>query len=166
MYNSSGHKALGCSHLQETDTFHSILSATPICTEMMLSTVHMPRIEITCQQNNLGNMLTHWSLGDLDVIVHMQFPILFNWLASSDLLIIIPSDECHKVLTDDKSTLVQVMAWCCQAPSHYLSQCWLSYMSPYWSKWINPLAAGSRKSDNKPHSVTQVFKQEFNLSLS
>ena len=27
-------------------------------------------------------------------------------------------------LTDDKSTLVQVMAWCHQAPSHYLSQCW------------------------------------------
>ena len=27
-------------------------------------------------------------------------------------------------LTDDKSTLVQVMAWCRQATSHYLSQCW------------------------------------------
>ena len=27
-------------------------------------------------------------------------------------------------LTYDKSTLVQVMAWCCQATSHYLSQCW------------------------------------------
>ena len=27
-------------------------------------------------------------------------------------------------LTDDKSTLVQVMAWCCQATSHYLNQCW------------------------------------------
>ena len=26
--------------------------------------------------------------------------------------------------TDDKSTLVQVMAWCHQATSHYLSQCW------------------------------------------
>ena len=27
-------------------------------------------------------------------------------------------------LTDDKSTLAQVMAWCRQATSHYLSQCW------------------------------------------
>ena len=27
-------------------------------------------------------------------------------------------------LTYDKSTLVQVMAWCRQATSHYLSQCW------------------------------------------
>ena len=33
-------------------------------------------------------------------------------------------------LTDDKSTLVQVMAWCRQATSHYLSQCWLRSMSP------------------------------------
>ena len=34
-------------------------------------------------------------------------------------------------LTDDKSTLVQVMDWCHQATSHYLSQCWPSSMSPY-----------------------------------
>ena len=34
-------------------------------------------------------------------------------------------------LTDDKSTLVQVMALCCQGTSHYLSQCWLSSLSPY-----------------------------------
>ena len=34
-------------------------------------------------------------------------------------------------LTDDKSTLVQVMAWCRQATSHYLSQCWPSSMSSY-----------------------------------
>ena len=27
-------------------------------------------------------------------------------------------------LTDDKSTLIQVMAWCRQATSHYLNQCW------------------------------------------
>ena len=32
-------------------------------------------------------------------------------------------------LTDDKSTLVQVMAWCRQATSHYLSQCWPRSMS-------------------------------------
>ena len=34
-------------------------------------------------------------------------------------------------LTDEKSTLVQVMAWCRQATSHYLSQCWPWSMSPY-----------------------------------
>ena len=43
-------------------------------------------------------------------------------------------------LTDDKSTLVQVMAWCRQAPSHYLSQCWPRSMSPYGvirPQWVN-----------------------------
>ena len=46
-------------------------------------------------------------------------------------------------LTDDKSTLVQVMFWCRQATSHYLSQCWLSSLSlygvarPQWVKIFN-----------------------------
>ena len=34
------------------------------------------------------------------------------------------------VLTDDELTLVQVMACCHQATSHYLSQCWLRSLSP------------------------------------
>ena len=34
-------------------------------------------------------------------------------------------------LTDDKSTVVQVMAWCHSATSHYLSRCWLRFMSSY-----------------------------------
>ena len=34
-------------------------------------------------------------------------------------------------LSDDKSTLFQVMAWCCQASSHYLNQCWPRSLSPY-----------------------------------
>ena len=44
-------------------------------------------------------------------------------------------------IMDDKSTLVLVMAWCRQATSHYLSQCWPSSLSPYgitrpqWVKW-------------------------------
>ena len=34
-------------------------------------------------------------------------------------------------LTDDKLTLVQVMAWCRQATSHYLNQCWPRSPTPY-----------------------------------
>ena len=33
--------------------------------------------------------------------------------------------------SDDKSTLVQVMAWCRQATSHYLNQCWPRSQTPY-----------------------------------
>ena len=36
-----------------------------------------------------------------------------------------------QVLTNDKSTLAQVMAWCHQATSHYLSQCWPRSVLPY-----------------------------------
>ena len=43
-------------------------------------------------------------------------------------------------LTDDKLTLVQVMAWCRQATGHYLNQCWLSSVSPSGvarPQWVN-----------------------------
>ena len=41
---------------------------------------------------------------------------------------------------DDKSTLVQVMAWCRQATSHYLTQGWLSSLSQCGvtrPQWVN-----------------------------
>ena len=41
---------------------------------------------------------------------------------------------------DDKSTLVQVMAWCRQARSHYLNQCWPRSSPPYGvtrPQWVN-----------------------------
>ena len=41
-----------------------------------------------------------------------------------------PSVESHRTILMVKSTVVQVMAWCHKAPSHYLSQCWSSSMSP------------------------------------
>ena len=49
-------------------------------------------------------------------------------------------------LTDDKSTLVQVMAWCRQATSHYLSKCWPRFMSPYGVtrlQWVNESVTSS-----------------------
>ena len=46
-------------------------------------------------------------------------------------------------LTNDKLTLVQVMVWCCGAPSHYPSECWHRSMSPYGvikPQWFKVLA--------------------------
>ena len=46
-------------------------------------------------------------------------------------------------LTDDKSTLVQVMAWCRQAASHYLNQCWPRSLPSYGvtrPQWVKPLS--------------------------
>ena len=68
-------------------------------------------------------------------------------------------------LTDDKSTLVQVMTWCRQATSHYLSQCWPSSMSPYdvtRPQWVNnmaglvPIMAWCR-TGNKPLSEVMML---------
>ena len=45
---------------------------------------------------------------------------------------------------DDQSTLVQLMAWCRQAASHYLSQCWPRPLSPYdvtRPQWVNSLSS-------------------------
>ena len=40
----------------------------------------------------------------------------------------VPQDSIDD--TDDKSTLVQVRAWCLMAPSPYLNQCWPIFMLP------------------------------------
>ena len=43
-------------------------------------------------------------------------------------------------LTNNKSTLAQVMAWCHQATTHYLSQCWPRFMLAYGitrPQWVN-----------------------------
>ena len=48
--------------------------------------------------------------------------------------------------TIEKSTLVQVMAWCRQATSHYMSQCWSIFMSPYGMtrpQWVESLCTVS-----------------------
>ena len=45
-------------------------------------------------------------------------------------------------LTNEKSALVQVMAWWCQAASHYLSQCWPRSMWPYGitkPQWVHTI---------------------------
>ena len=60
--------------------------------------------------------------------------IIFKWILVIDGW----SISCEIALiwmlldfTDDQSTLVQVMAWCHQTTSHYLSQCWPRSLSPY-----------------------------------
>ena len=42
-----------------------------------------------------------------------------------------PSDA-YIWLQGSRSTLVQVMAWCLTAPSHYLNQCWLAITKVQW----------------------------------
>ena len=70
----------------------------------------------------------------------------------------------------DKSTLVQVMAWCRQATSHYLSQWWPSSLLPYGitrsrdiSAWINEhiFINTLRPRQNGWHFTDEIFKCIF-----
>ena len=92
----------------------------------------------------------NWRLGTLNSLAPGRFQFNFRkvifkltlvnggWGISYEIAIRwMPLD-----LTDDKSPLVQVMAWCCQATSHYLSQCWPRFMSPNGvtrPQWVNSL---------------------------
>ena len=58
------------------------------------------------------------------------------------------SDEHNWTFRDDKSTLVQVMAWCRQATSHYLTRCWPRSLPPYGvtrPQWVNKQQTTSTK---------------------
>ena len=69
--------------------------------------------------------------------------IIFKFISRIDIW----SVSCETALRwmlhapiDDKSTLVKVMAYCRQATSHCLTQCWPSCMTPYgviWPQWVN-----------------------------
>ena len=78
--------------------------------------------------------------------------------------------------SDDKSTLVQIMAWCHQAPSHYLNQCWPRSVMPYgvtrpqWVKkwkwnWTQPNCLHSgRNPTRKVNSLALSFCTRLWLS--
>ena len=75
-------------------------------------------------------------------------------------------------LTDDKSTLVQVMAWCLTAPSHYLSQCWPRSLLPYGvtrPHWVSYHYCISRDDYVVPIVITLIcliYNLQFKLNHS
>ena len=77
-----------------------------------------------------SSQLTHWPPGKFEWnfrhVIFKQILVIDGWGISCEIALIWMSLD----FTDDQSTLVQVMAWC-QATSHYLSQCWPRYLSPY-----------------------------------
>ena len=56
------------------------------------------------------------------------------------------------------STLLQVMAWCRQATSHYLSKCWLKF---HWSFYLRALLTVKcfwQFMPEKMHGITETLK--------
>ena len=62
--------------------------------------------------------------------------------------------------TDDQSSLVQVMAWCHQATSHYLSPCWPRSLSPFGvtrPQWVNSQIWSPTDSPHQVPLMKKVF---------
>ena len=77
--------------------------------------------------------------------IFLIISVIDGWGISCDLALRWMSLD----LTDDKSTLVQVMASCHQATSNYLSQCWPRSLAPYGitrPQWVNITEPGERIS--------------------
>ena len=92
-----------------------------------------------------------WLLGDLNQISDNQIcsNIINRWLRYLW--------NCPQILdfTDEKSTLVEVMAWCRQAGSHYLSQyCCLTAPSHYLSQYCCLTAPSHYLSQYWPSSMS------------
>ena len=97
-------------------------------------------------------------------VIFKQILVIDGWGISCEIALIWMSLD----FTDDQSTLIQVMAWCCQTPSHYLSQCWLRSLSPYdftKPQWVNSLGPG-RCGWNFELAVFKLISRIDILSIS
>ena len=68
--------------------------------------------------------------------------VIFKLMSRIDIMIISSEIALMWIPQDDESTFVYVMDWCHQATSHYLSQCWPSFLTPYSitrSQWVKAI---------------------------
>ena len=78
-----------------------------------------PRVDFTYFITSLPD-LSHWPLGNFRHVIFKWILVIDGWGIPCEIALIWMSPD----FTDDQSTLVQAMAWCRQATSHCLSQCW------------------------------------------
>ena len=77
-----------------------------------------------CWLNSLAPGKFEWNFR---YVIFKWILVIDGWGISCEIVLIWMSLD----FTDDQSTLVQVMAWCRLATSHYLNQCWPRSLSPY-----------------------------------
>ena len=110
--------------------------------------------------NHVG--LTHWTLGNFRHAIFKQISVIDGWRICCEIALIwMPLD-----FTDDQSTLVQVLAWCRQATSHYLSQCWPRSLLPYGvirQQWVKSLKASQRSIITALTRLKLTRKVDFDL---
>ena len=104
------------------------------------SSVHHTSVINSFAPGNYGSHLNSLAPGEFEwnfrYVIFKQILVINGWGISCEIALIWMSLD----FTDDQSTLVQVMAWCCQATIHYLSQCWPRSLPPYGvtrPQWVN-----------------------------
>ena len=110
------------------------------CGPMMASTHHLNRSPMCTCISGLRkfNSMAHRRCGS-NFQCNFQTPIIMK--KSVGIPYIIAFKWMPQNHTNEKSTLIHVMAWCHQATSHYLSQWWPRPVSPYGitrPQWVKP----------------------------
>ena len=112
-----------------------------------------------CLLEMVLNTLVPWKFeGDFRRITFKLILVIDDWGISHEIAL----RQLSHVITDDKSTLVQVMAWWHQVTSHYLSQCWTSSVSRYgitMPQWVKGLYTLNNISD---HNISTM---RFNVKI-
>ena len=93
-----------------------------------------------CSVNSLAPGKFEWNFRQ---VIFKNILVIDGWDISWEIALILMSCTLSEMMnkrcpitmsldfTNDQSTLVQVMAWCRHATSHYLSQCWPRSLSPF-----------------------------------
>ena len=116
------------------------------------------RLSIVFCLNSLAPGKFEWNFRH---VIFKPILVVDGWGISCEIALIWMSPD----FTDDQSTLVQVMAWCRQATSHYMNQCWPRSISPYGvtrPQWVNYHNLADRNILVPKHSV---HKQLITRSL-
>ena len=145
-----------------------------------------PLKEFHCK--SLVLYLIRWPLGDVAVILKGCFSNSLYRILALTLTVRLLLCECHRAslnkwevsigsdnalkwmpwdLTDDKSALVQVMAWCREATSHYLRQCWPRSMSPNGVLGLNELNVATTPGVHFTYDffLSQFIQWKFHYAL-
>ena len=125
--------------------------------------IYMPR----CHSEK-APIAFHEAMREFNSLAPVRFEWNFRYLISQIILVKIVLKWMPMGLTDGKSTSVQAMAWCHQATSHYLSQCWPRSLSPYdvtRPQWVNIYISIHFHYLNLTHDyhVTTTLWQEINI---
>ena len=102
----------------------------------LMAELHLIMITKPCLANSINSLAPRGSDYNLKLVNFKLIWTIIIWSIFCEIAI----RWIRQYLADHKSTLVQVMAWCHQATSHYLSQCSPRSMSPYEvtrQQWVN-----------------------------